>query len=93
MSVKRTTWLIGLPALLAAAGDHPSGRYPAGGFRSSAAPTASSSLLATETYDLALASNPTPAFPNTLRDAILAHPTMAEGLGDLFAKVPPRSGP
>jgi class 3 adenylate cyclase len=27
-----------------------------------------------------------------LRDAILAHPTMAEGLGDLFAKVPPRSG-
>src|SRR5215469_14705533 len=28
-----------------------------------------------------------------LRDAILAHPTMAEGLGDLFAKVPPRSGP
>jgi pyruvate/2-oxoglutarate dehydrogenase complex dihydrolipoamide dehydrogenase (E3) component len=25
-----------------------------------------------------------------LRDAILAHPTMAEGLGDLFAKVPPR---
>jgi len=28
-----------------------------------------------------------------LRDAILAHPTMAEGLGDLFAQVPPRSGP
>jgi hypothetical protein len=28
-----------------------------------------------------------------LRDAILAHPTMAEGLGDLLAKVPPRSGP
>jgi pyruvate/2-oxoglutarate dehydrogenase complex dihydrolipoamide dehydrogenase (E3) component len=28
-----------------------------------------------------------------LRDAILAHPTMAEGLGDLFANVPPRSGP
>jgi pyruvate/2-oxoglutarate dehydrogenase complex dihydrolipoamide dehydrogenase (E3) component len=26
-----------------------------------------------------------------LGDAILAHPTMAEGLGDLFAKVPPRS--
>jgi hypothetical protein len=25
-----------------------------------------------------------------LRDAILAHPTMAEGLGDLFAKVPLR---
>jgi pyruvate/2-oxoglutarate dehydrogenase complex dihydrolipoamide dehydrogenase (E3) component len=25
-----------------------------------------------------------------LRDAILAHPTMAEGLGDLFAKVPAR---
>jgi pyruvate/2-oxoglutarate dehydrogenase complex dihydrolipoamide dehydrogenase (E3) component len=28
-----------------------------------------------------------------LRDAILAHPTMAEGLGDLFEKIPPRSGP
>jgi len=28
-----------------------------------------------------------------LRDAILAHPTMSEGLGDLFAKVPPRSDP
>jgi pyruvate/2-oxoglutarate dehydrogenase complex dihydrolipoamide dehydrogenase (E3) component len=28
-----------------------------------------------------------------LRDAILAHPTMAEGLGDLFANVPPRPGP
>jgi pyruvate/2-oxoglutarate dehydrogenase complex dihydrolipoamide dehydrogenase (E3) component len=28
-----------------------------------------------------------------LRDAILAHPTMSEGLGDLFANVPPRSGP
>ena len=25
-----------------------------------------------------------------LRDAILAHPTMAEGLGDLFARVPAR---
>jgi pyruvate/2-oxoglutarate dehydrogenase complex dihydrolipoamide dehydrogenase (E3) component len=27
-----------------------------------------------------------------LRDAILAHPTMSEGLGDLLANVPPRSG-
>jgi pyruvate/2-oxoglutarate dehydrogenase complex dihydrolipoamide dehydrogenase (E3) component len=27
-----------------------------------------------------------------LRDAVLAHPTMAEGLGSLFADVPPRSG-
>jgi len=27
----------------------------------------------------------------TLRDAILAHPTMAEGLGSLFENVPPRS--
>jgi pyruvate/2-oxoglutarate dehydrogenase complex dihydrolipoamide dehydrogenase (E3) component len=25
-----------------------------------------------------------------LRDAILAHPTMAEGLGGLFSNVPPR---
>jgi pyruvate/2-oxoglutarate dehydrogenase complex dihydrolipoamide dehydrogenase (E3) component len=30
--------------------------------------------------------------PHTrLRDAILAHPTMAEGLGSLFANPPPRS--
>jgi pyruvate/2-oxoglutarate dehydrogenase complex dihydrolipoamide dehydrogenase (E3) component len=28
-----------------------------------------------------------------LRDAILAHPTMAEGLGALFSNVPPRSAP
>jgi pyruvate/2-oxoglutarate dehydrogenase complex dihydrolipoamide dehydrogenase (E3) component len=26
-----------------------------------------------------------------LRDAVLAHPTMAEGLGPLFARVPPPS--
>ena len=25
-----------------------------------------------------------------LRDAVLAHPTMAEGLGPLFSNVPPR---
>jgi pyruvate/2-oxoglutarate dehydrogenase complex dihydrolipoamide dehydrogenase (E3) component len=29
-------------------------------------------------------------FPR-LRDAVIAHPTMAEGLGDLFSNVPPRS--
>ena len=28
---------------------------------------------------------------STLRDAILAHPTMAEGLDPLLSKVPPRS--
>jgi hypothetical protein len=28
---------------------------------------------------------------STLRDAILAHPTMVEGLGRLFANVPARS--
>ena len=28
---------------------------------------------------------------STLRDAILAHPTMAEGLGSLFSNVPPQS--
>jgi pyruvate/2-oxoglutarate dehydrogenase complex dihydrolipoamide dehydrogenase (E3) component len=27
----------------------------------------------------------------TLRDAILTHPTMAEGLGRLFSNVPPRT--
>ena len=30
---------------------------------------------------------------STLRDAILTHPTMAEGLGSLLANVPPRSVP
>jgi hypothetical protein len=28
-----------------------------------------------------------------LRDAILTHPTMAEGLGSLFANVPPKARP
>ena len=33
-----------------------------------------------------------PGLPYTgLRDAILTHPTMAEGLNVLFANVPPRS--
>ncbi|HEV2710567.1 MAG TPA: choice-of-anchor D domain-containing protein [Edaphobacter sp.] len=35
-------------------------------------PTASSSLLATETYDLPLTNAPTAALPSTLRDAVLA---------------------
>ena len=26
----------------------------------------------------------------TLRDAVIAHPTMAEGLGSLFSNVPPK---
>jgi hypothetical protein len=30
---------------------------------------------------------------STLRDAILTHPTMAEGLGSLLANVPPRLVP
>jgi trimeric autotransporter adhesin len=40
-------------------------------FAGSASPTASSSLLATETYDLPLYNTPTPALPSTLRAAIL----------------------
>jgi len=28
---------------------------------------------------------------STLRDEVLAHPTMAEGLGPLFSTVPPRA--
>jgi hypothetical protein len=28
---------------------------------------------------------------STLRDAVLAHPTMAEGLGPLLSNVPPRA--
>ena len=41
-------------------------------FAGSAAPTASSSLLATETYDFALTNTPTPALPDILRTAVLA---------------------
>jgi trimeric autotransporter adhesin len=40
-------------------------------FAGSASPTASASLLATETYDLPLYNNPTPALPSNLRSAIL----------------------
>ena len=40
-------------------------------FAGSASPTASASLLATETYDLPLTNTPTPALPSTLRSATL----------------------
>jgi pyruvate/2-oxoglutarate dehydrogenase complex dihydrolipoamide dehydrogenase (E3) component len=47
-----------------------------------------------EGSDILVAAGRVPDLPYPkLRDAILAHPTMAEGLGDLFANVPPRSGP
>jgi len=41
-------------------------------FAGAVTPTASSSLLATETYDLPLLNAPTAALPSTLRDAVLA---------------------
>jgi predicted small lipoprotein YifL len=41
-------------------------------FAGAVTPTASSSLLATETYDLPLSNAPTAALPSTLRDAVLA---------------------
>ncbi len=40
-------------------------------FAGNAAPTTSSSLLATKTYDLPLLNSPTAALPSTLRDAVL----------------------
>ena len=46
-------------------------------------PEAGEAMVAVQTAMLA-------ACPGTgLRDAILAHPTMAEGLGPLFSAVPP----
>ncbi len=49
-------------------------------FAGSAAPTASASLLATETYDLALYNSLTPALPNILRDAVLTPGTCSGSL-------------
>lgn len=57
-----------LPISLTAVASDPIGQPVAAG---SVSPTASSSLLATETYDLALENSPTPALPSTLRDAAL----------------------
>ncbi len=65
-------------------------------FAGSASPTASSSLLATETYDLAL-TNPTPALPDSLRAAVLAPGTcngsLCAGSAAYLAKLNPTAAP
>ncbi|WP_353068876.1 choice-of-anchor D domain-containing protein [Tunturibacter empetritectus] len=48
-------------------------------FAGSASPTASASLLSTETYDLPLVNTPTPALPSTLRSAALPASSCTNG--------------
>jgi len=66
-------------------------------FAGSAAPTTSSSLLATQTYDLPLFNAPTAALPSTLRDAVLSPGTncgsLCAGAGAFFAKLNLTAGP
>ncbi len=62
-------------------------------FAGSAAPTASASLLATETYDFALTNTPTPALPDILRAAALTPGTcngsLCAGSAAYLAKLNP----
>jgi hypothetical protein len=62
-------------------------------FAGAVAPTASSSLLATETYDLPLSNTPTAALPSTLRDAVLVPSSctgsLCAGSAAYLAKVNP----
>ena len=63
----------------------------------SIAPTASSNLLATETYDLPLYNSPTFVLPSTVHDAVLAtgscSGSLCAGSGAFLAKVNSVSGP
>jgi hypothetical protein len=62
----------------------------------SAQPTASSSLLATESYDLPLAGAPTVAFPSTVKDAEVSpsscHGSLCAGSAAYFARIDPGNG-
>lgn len=62
-------------------------------FAGAVTPTASSSLLATQTYDLPLYNAPTAALPSTLRDAVLAPGSpcgsLCAGSAAFLAKVDP----
>ncbi|MBB5345841.1 choice-of-anchor D domain-containing protein [Tunturibacter empetritectus] len=63
-------------------------------FAGSVSPTASASLLATETYDLSLVSSPTPALPSTLRSATLpagscTNSSLCSGSAAYLAKLNP----
>ena len=65
----------GVPVALAGVAVDASGR---GLFAGSARPTASSTLLTSQTYDLPLRNAPTPALPSTVRDAVVL-PTACSG--------------
>ncbi len=66
-------------------------------FAGSVSPTASSSLLPTETYDLPLYNTPTPALPSTLRAAALPSGTcngsLCSGSAAYLAKLNPTAAP
>ncbi|MBB5315849.1 choice-of-anchor D domain-containing protein [Tunturibacter empetritectus] len=67
-------------------------------FAGSASPTASASLLATETYDLPLTNSPTPALPSTLRSATLpagscTNSSLCSGSAAWLAKLSTTSAP
>lgn len=65
-------------------------------FAGAVTPTASSSLLATQTYDLPLYNTPTTALPSTMRDAVLAQSScngsLCAGSAAYLAKVNPTAG-
>jgi trimeric autotransporter adhesin len=66
-------------------------------FAGSVSPTASASLLATETYDLPLYNTPTRALPSTVRDAVLPPGTcngsLCAGSAAYLAKLNPTAAP
>jgi Beta-propeller repeat./MSP (Major sperm protein) domain. len=65
-------------------------------FAGAVAPTASSSLLPTETYDIPLYNSPTAALPSTIRNTVLAPGTcngsLCAGSAAYLAKVDPATG-
>jgi hypothetical protein len=66
-------------------------------FSGSVAPTTSSSLLATQTYDLSLYNTPTAALPSTLRDAVLppgsCGGSLCAGSAAFLSKLSPTTAP
>ena len=82
-----------LPATITSVAIDPTGDALIGGAMQ---PTASSSLLATETYDLPLSNAPTAAFPSTITDAELTAATcngsLCAGSAAYLAKVTPAAG-
>ncbi|MCU1224497.1 MAG: hypothetical protein JWQ42_2590 [Edaphobacter sp.] len=66
-------------------------------FSGSVAPTTSSSLLATQTYDLPLYNIPTAALPSTLRDAVLppgsCSGSLCSGSAAFLSKLSPTAAP